>query len=103
MTNHEGIARPVSAVTVTLLGFGCLFHLRGVEATSFLITMLIRVVADLHGFAMISFILWVVLTCCFLVLGGLGSIGSSMIDTCDCRAPVPRRFYITSCHFFSGS
>ena len=74
-------ARKISAITVFSLGIGSLYHLRGLEATSFLITMLFRVIVDLGGFALISIIFGVVISCTFLVLGGFDTFGDSAMAT----------------------
>ena len=43
VTGRKMWARPVAAWTVMCLFLGVLFHLRGLERTSFLVTMLMKV------------------------------------------------------------
>ena len=75
----------VTAASLSLcLGAGrkVLFHLRGLEGTSFLVTMLSQVLVDLWGFAIIFTVLFGVLAVIFSVLKGYESFGESAEFTC---------------------
>ena len=69
---------PAAAMTIFVLGIKILFHLRGFEETSFLVTMLLRVTRDLRGFILIFSAMWVTFASIFSVLGGPGIFSSAL-------------------------
>jgi hypothetical protein len=81
---HNHLERLIAALTVTILGWKVLFHLRGVERTSFLVTMSAQVIIDLWGFGSIFLILWLVLAVIFSVLRAYPNFGWSAEYTCEC-------------------